>query len=183
MKKVLLLSVLLIFNLGFSQSYEDIISIDSEEQFINIATENGFNSLNDQKGGLITMQKMNDFSKKITASFMTQPTSNTKFGLKIDYPKDIRDTLGGQKRFRASLDFRNLRDNLRKNCTVKGQIHNVREGQENPYEKIEYENVTDLRNYKKVVEFYFCYECPGLDGWIGVSYSTEYKTSIMVLFN
>ena len=131
------------------------------------------------------MQKMNDFNKKITASFMTQPTSNTKFGLKIDYPKVIRDTLGGQKRFRASLDFRNLRDNLRKNCTIrkKKPIHNVREGQENPYEKIEYENVTDLRNYKKVVELFFCHECPGLDGWIGVSYSTEYKTSIMVLFN
>ncbi len=40
MKKLFLLYALLIFNLGFSQSYEDIISIDSEEQFINIAKEN-----------------------------------------------------------------------------------------------------------------------------------------------
>ena len=171
--------------LCFSQTFDEIISINSQEQFIKVATENGFSSLNDDKRDLIIMQKINDYSKYTTASFMTQPSANSNFGLKIDYPKRIRDTIGGQKRFHASLDFRSLRDYVTKNCTMrkKKPIHNIREGQKNPYEKIEYENVSDLRNYKKVVDFYFCYECPGLNGWIGISYSTEYKTSAMVLFN
>ena len=171
----------------FSQTYEDIISIDSEEQFIKIATENGFSLLNNDKGDLIIMQKMiekgvDDFSFNITASFMTQPISNSKFGLKIDYKRVIRDTL---KRFyRPNLDFSSIRDNLKKNCSLRKKklIHKIREGQENPYEKITYENVSDLRNYKKVVESFYCYECPGLNGWMGLSYSL-YKTSIMVVFN
>ena len=172
----------------FCQTYEDIISIDSEEQFIKIATENGFSLLNNDKGDLIIMQKMiekgvNDSSFNITASFMTQPISNSKFGLKIDYKAVIRDTL---KRFyRSSLDFSSIRDNLKKNCSLRKKklIHKIREGQKNPYEKITYENVSDLGNYKKVVESFFCYECPGLNGWIGLSYSSPYKTSIMVVFN
>lgn len=186
MKKLFFL--ILIPIVCFGQTYEDIISIDSKEQFIMIATENGFTLLNDDKGDLIIMQKMiekgvNDSSFNITASFMTQPTSNSKFGLKIDYKAVIRDTL---KRFyRSSLDFSSIRDNLKKNCSLrkKKPIHKIREGQENPYEKITYENVSDLRNYKKVIESFFCYECPGLNGWIGLSYSTAYKTSVMVIFN
>ena len=42
MKKLLLLSTLLIFACSYGQTYEDIISIDSKEQFIRIGVENDY---------------------------------------------------------------------------------------------------------------------------------------------
>lgn len=42
MKKLLLLSTLLIFACSYGQTYEDIISIDSKEQFIRIGIENDY---------------------------------------------------------------------------------------------------------------------------------------------
>jgi hypothetical protein len=42
MKKLILLSALLIFACSYGQTYEDIISIDSEEQFIRIGIENDY---------------------------------------------------------------------------------------------------------------------------------------------
>jgi hypothetical protein len=41
-KKLLLLSALLIFACSYGQTYEDIISIDSKEQFIRIGIENDY---------------------------------------------------------------------------------------------------------------------------------------------
>ena len=42
MKKLILLSALLIFACSYGQTYEDIISIDSKEQFIRIGIENDY---------------------------------------------------------------------------------------------------------------------------------------------
>jgi len=47
MKKLLLLSALFIFACSYGQTYEDIISIDSKEQFIRIGIENDYEVIED----------------------------------------------------------------------------------------------------------------------------------------
>ena len=53
MKKLLLLSAFLIFACSYGQTYEDIISIDSKEQFIRIGIENDYEVVSKNDNSII----------------------------------------------------------------------------------------------------------------------------------
>lgn len=73
MKKLLLLSALFIFAFSYGQTYEDIISIDSKEQFIRIGVENDYEVVT-KKDNSITLAlepKKNKKKETIARGFAT----------------------------------------------------------------------------------------------------------------
>ena len=97
MKKLLLISAFFIFACSYGQTYEDIISIDSKEQFIRVATENNFSLLDEQPENIVAMYRVDDYGNINTMSFKIKPGDGYKYGCMVQYAKEIIQRLAYNK--------------------------------------------------------------------------------------
>ena len=90
MKKLLLLSALLIFACNYGQTYEDIISIDSKEQFIRVGVENDYEII--EKNGDTFQMALNptyDDDEIRASGFATFDENSLLIMVTFQFVKDI----------------------------------------------------------------------------------------------